>query len=42
MIETILALVPDYGIFLVFGGVALACLAVPLPASMLVFTQQAK
>ena len=38
MIETILALVPDYGIFFVFGVVALACLAVPLPASMLVLT----
>lgn len=38
MTEAILALVPDYGLFLVFGGVLLACLAVPLPASVLVLT----
>ncbi|WP_371171495.1 DedA family protein [Aliiroseovarius sp. 2305UL8-7] len=38
MIDTVLALIPDYGLFLVFGVVFLACLAVPLPASMLVLT----
>jgi membrane protein DedA with SNARE-associated domain len=38
MTEAILALVPDYGVFLVFVVVLLACLAVPLPASILVLT----
>lgn len=38
MTEAVLALVPDYGIFLVFGVVLLASLAVPLPASVLVLT----
>lgn len=38
MTEAVLALVPDYGIFLVFGVVLLACLAIPLPASVLVLT----
>ena len=38
MTDSVLALVPDYGIFLVFGVVLLACLAVPLPASVLVLT----
>ena len=38
MTDVILALVPDYGVFLVFGVVLLACLAVPLPASVLVLT----
>ena len=38
MIDTILGLVPDYGLFLVFGVVLLACLAIPLPASVLVLT----
>ena len=38
MTETILALVPDYGLALVFCVVFLACLAVPLPASVLVLT----
>ncbi|RJE78985.1 DedA family protein [Paracoccus sp. JM45] len=38
MTETILALVPDYGLTLIFLVVSLACLAVPLPASMLVLT----
>jgi membrane protein DedA with SNARE-associated domain len=36
--DTILALVPDYGLTLIFLVVSLACLAVPLPASMLVLT----
>ncbi len=38
MIDTILALVPDYGLILIFAVVFLACLAAPLPASMLVLT----
>lgn len=38
MIETLLALVPDYGLALIFAVVVLACLAVPLPASVLVLT----
>ncbi len=36
--ETVLALIPDYGLMLVFGVVALACMAVPLPASVLTLT----
>lgn len=36
MIDTLLALVPLYGLFLVAGVVAVSCLAVPLPSSMLV------
>ncbi|SNT24396.1 DedA family protein [Tropicimonas sediminicola] len=36
MIDTLLALVPFYGLFLVGGVVAVSCLAVPLPSSMLV------
>ena len=36
MTEIVLGLVPDYGLYLVFSVVTLACLAAPLPASMLV------
>ncbi len=36
MIDTLLALVPTYGLWLIFGSVALSCLALPLPSSMLV------
>jgi membrane-associated protein len=36
--ETLLALVPTYGVWLVLVAVALSTLAVPLPASMLVMT----
>ena len=36
MTETLLALVPTHGVWLVMGAVALSCLAVPLPASILV------
>jgi len=36
--EAVLALVPDYGLPLIFVVVTLACLAVPLPASVLVLT----
>lgn len=38
MTETILALIPHYGLFVVFSVVFLACLAVPLPSSMLVLS----
>ena len=36
MTETLFGLVPSYGLVVVFAVVALACLAVPLPASALV------
>lgn len=36
MIDTLLALVPIYGLYLVAVVVAVSCLAVPLPSSMLV------
>lgn len=36
MTDTILALIPSYGLWVIFFTVALACLAIPLPASMLV------
>ena len=36
MIETILALIPTYGLWVIFITIALGCLAVPLPGSMLV------
>ncbi len=38
MTETVLALVPDYGLILVFVVIMLASLAVPLPASVLALT----
>lgn len=38
MIDTVLALVPDYGLVVVFCVVALACLGMPLPASILTLT----
>jgi membrane-associated protein len=38
MIDAVLALVPDYGLLLVFLVVVLACVAIPVPASMLVLT----
>lgn len=38
MMDTVIALVPDYGLALIFGVVFLACIAVPLPASVLVLT----
>lgn len=36
MIDTLLALVPLYGLVLIAGVVSVSCLAVPLPSSMLV------
>ena len=41
MTDTIIALIPDYGLFLLFGVVSLACLAFPLPSSVLVLTSGA-
>ncbi|MBO6640446.1 MAG: hypothetical protein JJ920_20600 [Roseitalea sp.] len=38
MIETVLALVPEYGLMVVFGVVALACMAAALPTSVLTLT----
>ena len=36
MTEFILGLIPDYGLYIIFFTVVLACLAAPLPASVLV------
>lgn len=36
MTEVVLALIPDYGLFVIFGVIFVACLAIPLPASMVV------
>lgn len=36
MTEYVLGLIPDYGLYVVFGVVVLACLGGPLPASMIV------
>ncbi|RYH09898.1 DedA family protein [Tropicimonas sp. IMCC6043] len=36
MIDTVLALVPVYGLYLIAAVVMLSCLAIPLPASVLV------
>jgi membrane-associated protein len=38
MTETLLALVPTYGVWLILVGVMLSTLAIPVPASMLVMT----
>ncbi|QUS36293.1 DedA family protein [Falsirhodobacter algicola] len=38
MTETVLALIPDYGLIVVFAVVMLACMAVPVPASVLTLT----
>ena len=38
MTDTFLALIPDYGAYVVAAVVFLASLAVPLPASVLVLT----
>lgn len=35
MTEFVLALVPDYGLIIVFGVIAIACMGIPLPSSML-------
>jgi membrane protein DedA with SNARE-associated domain len=36
MTETLLALIPTYGLWLILGSLILSCLAVPVPSSMLV------
>jgi membrane protein DedA with SNARE-associated domain len=36
MTDTLLALVPTYGLWLILGSVWLSCLALPIPSSMLV------
>ncbi len=36
MTEYVLGLIPTYGLYVIFAVVTLACLAIPLPASMLV------
>jgi membrane protein DedA with SNARE-associated domain len=41
MTATVIALIPEYGLFLLFGVVSLACLAMPLPSSVLVLTSGA-
>ena len=38
MTETLIALVPTYGLWLIVGSVLLSCLAMPIPSSMLVMT----
>lgn len=38
MTDTLLALVPTYGLWLVFGTVVLGCLGFPVPGSVLVLT----
>ncbi|MGL4312095.1 MAG: DedA family protein, partial [Paracoccaceae bacterium] len=38
MTETLLALVPTYGIWLIFAALILSCLALPVPSSILVMT----
>jgi membrane protein DedA with SNARE-associated domain len=41
MIDVLISLIPDYGLFIIFGVVALACLAMPLPSSVLVLASGA-
>jgi len=41
MTDLIIGLIPDYGLLLLFGVVSLACLAIPLPSSMMVLTSGA-
>lgn len=38
MTDALLALVPTYGIWLIFGSVFLSCFALPIPSSVLVMT----
>ncbi|NBT33764.1 MAG: DedA family protein, partial [Rhodobacteraceae bacterium] len=38
MTDTLLALVPTYGVWLIFGSVLLSCFALPIPSSILVMT----
>lgn len=41
MTAAVIGLIPEYGLLLLFGVVSLACLAVPLPSSVLVLTSGA-
>jgi len=41
MSDLIIGLIPDYGLFIIFAVVSLACLAIPLPSSMLVLASGA-
>jgi membrane protein DedA with SNARE-associated domain len=41
MTAAIIGLIPEYGLLLLFGVVSLACLAIPLPSSVLVLTSGA-
>lgn len=41
MTDFVIGLIPDYGLFILFGVVALACLALPLPSSLLVLSSGA-
>lgn len=41
MTDLIIGLIPDYGLYVLFVVVSLACLAVPLPSSMLVLASGA-
>ncbi|MCK0121406.1 DedA family protein [Loktanella sp. F6476L] len=41
MTAAVIGLVPEYGLFLLFGVISLACLAIPLPSSVLVLTSGA-
>lgn len=38
MTDTLLALIPTYGLWLIFGSVLLSCLALPLPSSVLLLS----
>ena len=38
MTETLLALIPDYGLPIIFGSVFVACFGLPFPSSLLVLT----
>lgn len=38
MTDVLIALVPEYGLWLIFASVVLSCLAVPVPSSVLVLT----
>ena len=42
MIETILALVPTYGLLLVALGTFLSCLALPVPSSLIMLSTKAR
>ena len=41
MTETVIGLIPNYGLLVIFAVVSLACLALPLPSSMMVLASGA-